>query len=84
MRCIRCHRKLTREPQDGMGPTCFAKSGGRLLPTYERDLLGFEIGPAADAAKARMRVLVNVLTVQARIDLRDAFAAARRRLGVWA
>lgn len=22
LRCIRCHRKLTRDPIEGMGPTC--------------------------------------------------------------
>jgi hypothetical protein len=83
LRCIKCHRKLTREPIDGMGPRCFAKAGKPAIPAHERDLFGFDIEKAATSASLRTRVLVNVLAAQARIDLRDAFAAARRRLGVW-
>lgn len=83
MRCSRCNRPLKHEPgPDGLGPTCAKQA--KPLPVHERDLFGFVPALAAEAATARLKVLVNVLAAQARIDLRDAFAAARRRLGVWA
>jgi hypothetical protein len=84
MRCIRCSRPLKNMGHDGMGPRCFAKAGKPAIEANERDLFGYDIDKAAVSASERTRVLVNVLAVQARIDLRDAFAAARRRLGVWA
>lgn len=81
MRCIRCHRPLTREPQDGMGPRCYAKAGMQAA-VHERDLFGFTPALACEAATARLRVFVSVLAAQARIDVLEAVAAARGRLGV--
>lgn len=37
MRCIRCHRKLTREPIDGMGPTCARQVLGRKPKREKRE-----------------------------------------------
>lgn len=82
MRCIRCHRKLTREPQDGMGPSCFAKYG-KPIPATERDLFGFDVAAAAKAAMERMRIHVAGLYVEARMEVAYQFAEARRRLGIW-
>lgn len=82
MRCIKCHRQLTREPIDGMGPVC-AK---RAKPTQliERDLFGFDIERAVSAAKLRCNVAVIMAAIDAGIAVKAQFAAARRRLGVWA
>jgi hypothetical protein len=81
MRCVKCHRPLKREPgPDGLGPVC-AKAA-KPIPAGERDLFGFDIEKAVLSAGLRTRVFVSVLAAQARIDLREAFAAARVRLGV--
>jgi hypothetical protein len=82
MRCLRCGRKLTRPPVDGLGPVC-AKNA-KAVPSCERDLFGFDIEAAAEAATTRLRILVSVLAAQARIDTREAFKAALGRLGVLA
>jgi hypothetical protein len=82
MRCIRCFRILKNPAHDGMGPRCFAKAGKPAIPAHERDLFGFSPEKAAESATLRLRVFVNALAAQARIDLRDAFAATRFRLGV--
>jgi len=80
-RCIRCSRPLKNPAHDGMGPTCYAKAA-KPIPAGERDLFGFDIEKAVLSAGLRTRVFVSVLAAQARIDLREAFAAARVRLGV--
>lgn len=83
MRCIRCHRLLRNTGQDGMGPRCFAKAG-KPIPTVERDLFGFDVPAAARAAVERVTVHVQQLVVEAHVAVRREFAAARRRLGLWA
>lgn len=37
MRCIRCNRKLTREPIEGMGPTCARAVLGRKPKREKRE-----------------------------------------------
>lgn len=83
MRCIRCHRTLKNPAHDGMGPTCYAKAG-KPIPSVERDLFGFNVALAAEAAMARVRVHIEILAVDAMMAVRQEFNAARRRLGVWA
>lgn len=82
MRCIRCHRPLTREPIAGMGPRCYAKAG-KPIPAHERDLFGYSVQKAAEAAAARVLVHVQQLAIEAHVAVRREFAAARRRLGIW-
>lgn len=83
LRCIRCHRKLTREPQDGMGRVCFAKAGAKPIPAHESDLFGFDIALATEAARELVRIFVAGLSINARIEMGYEFDKARRRLGVW-
>jgi hypothetical protein len=81
MRCLKCHRPLKNAPgPHGMGPTC--EKTAKPIPEVGRDLFGFDADSAAKAAGLRTRVFVNVRAAQARIDLREAFKAARQRLGV--
>jgi hypothetical protein len=83
-RCIRCHRPLKREGVDGLGPKCFAKVGKPAIPEHGRDLFGFDVEAAAQAASERVMVHIQSMAVDAAIAVRHSFAAARRRLGVWA
>jgi hypothetical protein len=80
LRCIKCHRPLKHPGVDGRGPTCAKKA--QPSPDGERDLFGYDIEKAAVGALLRTRVIINVLAAQARIDLREAFKAARGRCGV--
>lgn len=80
--CIRCHRPMKHASESGLGPKC-AKTV-KPVEKHERDLFGFNEALACEAARARVHVLIESLTVSARIAVRHEFAAARRRLGVWA
>lgn len=64
-----------------MGRVCAAKAGKPVLK-HERDLFGFNVALAAEAAAARVTVQIEVMTVSAVMAVRHEFAAARRRLGV--
>lgn len=79
-RCIRCHRPMKHATESGFGPVC----GKRALPvpTHERDLFGFDIEKAAQAALYRVGVHIESLAAEARGVLRQAFRGARKRLGV--
>lgn len=80
--CIACHRPLRLPSQDGYGPVCRKRM--KPIPCIDRDLFGFDVSAAADAARERIRIHIEVLTVDALMSVRDGFAAARRRAGVWA
>jgi len=82
-RCIKCHRTLKHATESGLGPVCFAKAG-KPIQTHERDLFGFDVALAAEAAFNRVVVHIEILAVDALMALRGEFAAARRRLGIWA
>lgn len=81
-RCIKCHRPLKHATASGMGPVCGKTA--KPTPTHERDLFGFNVALAAEAATVRVRVRIEVLAIEALMNLRGEFAAARRRRGVWA
>lgn len=82
MRCIRCHRPMKHATTSGMGPVC-GKSA-KPLPKVERDLFGYDVTAAAEAARETVRVHIEALAVDAQLEIRHAFAAARRAHGVWA
>lgn len=80
-RCIRCHRPLKRPTESGMGRICETRSAP--APVHERDLFGFDIDKAVQAAQHRLAVHIESMTVEARVAVRVAFRRARVRLGVW-
>jgi hypothetical protein len=80
-RCIKCHRPLMRETATGMGPVC-AKNAAPA-PVHERDLFGYDIDRALDAAHYLLRIQLLAAVVQAQWDVKHSFRAARVRLGVW-
>lgn len=83
--CSSCHRQLHNPPVivGGIpfGPKC-AKSA-KPIPCVDRDLFGFDVPAAAEAARERIRIHIEVLTVDALMAVRDGFRAARQRAGVW-
>lgn len=81
IRCVKCHRKLTRPPVNGMGPVC--AKGAKPIPAHDRDLFGYAVAQACEAASARVRVHVESLAIDAVIAMRHQVNAARRRLVVW-
>lgn len=86
MLCTRCHRQLRNAPVmlDGFafGPKC-AKAA-EPVASHERDLFGYSPELAARAASERIRIHIEVLTVDALMAVKREFAAARRRAGVLA
>lgn len=82
--CIRCHRPLKRPTETGMGATCAKKSKAQPVPAHERDLFGYDLDKAANAARYRLQVHVEGMAAEAHIAVKHEAAAARRRCGVWA
>jgi hypothetical protein len=80
--CLRCHRPLRNPSPTGYGPVCARIRGAAAPASVERDLLGYEIEDAVRVARYRVQVLIDGMAAEARIAVRHAFAAARRRLGV--
>jgi hypothetical protein len=80
--CVKCHRPMKQASPDGYGPVC--RRTVKAIQAVERDLFGFDVPAACAAASERVRVHVEGLAVDAVMALRHSFAAARRRLGVWA
>lgn len=78
--CSRCHRPLKRPTATGMGPVC-SKTAARP-PEHERDLFGYDVDKAAEAALFRVHLRIAVMTQEARKAVRDRFEQARIRLGV--
>jgi hypothetical protein len=68
--CSACHRPLRLPSPDGLGPVC---RRNRAAPASAADLFGF-----------RPEVFAQELADKALAEIGSGFAAARRRLGVWA
>lgn len=83
MRCIRCHRPLKFATETGMGSTCARKAGAQAVPAHDRDLFGFEIHKAVEAAIYRLRIALSCAVVDAHMDLQMQFRKARERLLGW-
>jgi hypothetical protein len=81
VRCVRCHRTLKHPTESGLGPVCGKRA--KPIQIVERDLFGFNITLAAEAATVRVMVHVESMAIDAVIAIRHEAAAARRRLGVW-
>jgi hypothetical protein len=81
--CVKCHRPLKHPTPTGMGRVC-ASRAAPPVSVHERDLFGYDVDKAADAALYRVRVLVDGMVAEAHVAVRREFAAARRRLGVQA
>ena len=78
--CIRCHRPLKRPTETGMGEVCARKAKEVPVPDHERDLFGYDIEKAVQAARYRLSVFIGTATVDAHIAVRRGFRAARERL----
>jgi len=76
-RCRRCHRPMKQDTD--LGPKCRRIAAAALA---ERDLFGHDIPAAAQAATERVRVCIEMAALDARMAIRYAAAAARRRCGV--
>jgi len=81
--CIKCHRPLKHATASGMGRVCESKSRPVPVPVY-RDLFGYDVEKAAQAAGARVQVHIESLAADAHAAVRRGFREARVRLGVWA
>jgi hypothetical protein len=50
---------------------------------HERDLFGFDIDKAVEAAQYRLSAHIRSMAIDAHIAVRRQFRQARVRLGVW-
>lgn len=80
--CTRCHRPLKRPTETGMGDVCARKAKAVPVPAHERDLFGYDLGKAEQAARYRLEVHVAVLVEDAHQAVRRGFRAARERMGL--
>jgi hypothetical protein len=71
LRCIKCHRKLTRESASGYGPVCAKKAA----PTA--DLFTSDV----DRAKGRMSLFINGLALEMSLSVKAGYLAALGRRG---
>ena len=78
MRCQRCNRPLKHPGV--FGPVCRKREAP--APAIERDLFGYDIDRAVQAARVSLALFIAWSVLDARIALRGEFEAARRRLGV--
>lgn len=62
--------------KSGMGPKCEKRSPP--APVVERDLFGYDIEKAAQAALQRVLARIEDMAAQARFELRIDFALIRR------
>lgn len=81
--CVRCHRPLKHPTESGMGRVCAAKSAPPVV-SAGRDLFGMNLDADIAAAQYRVRTYVEILAAEAHMAVKHGFAAARRRLGLWA
>lgn len=80
--CIRCHRPLKRPTETGMGPVCAKATKAQAL-VHERDLFGYEIDKAVEAALFRVELRIAVTAAEARKAVSRAFHRARVELLGW-
>ena len=78
--CIRCGRTLKRPTETGMGSTCARKAQAVPVPDHDRDLFGYDIEKAVQAARYRLSVFIGSAAVEAHIAVRRGFRVARERL----
>lgn len=78
--CLKCHRPLKRPTESGYGPVC-AKAAPPL-PEVCRDLFGYEIELAVQAAQVRLEFFIAIRAARERHAIGVEFSEARKRLGV--
>jgi hypothetical protein len=76
--CIKCHRPLRLPSPDGYGPVCRKA----IVQSTERDLFGFDIDRASEAACKRVVDFVASLAATAQTENRTWFKNASARFGV--
>lgn len=81
--CIRCHRPLKAPTATGMGEVCARKSREVPVPAHERDLFGYDLEKAVNAARYRLRVQIEGEAAEVLMAVRHGFRDARVALGVW-
>lgn len=79
MICSRCHRPLKHASSTGMGPVCAARFA-RPVPAHERDLFGYNIGAAVEAARYHLQVHIDSMAAEARMALRASYREALERI----
>jgi hypothetical protein len=72
-RCVRCHRALTREGVNGLGPTCLAKAA------QPQEAGMFDIEKSVANARRRVASHIKSMTDEAMAIVRLQFAWARER-----
>lgn len=75
--CIRCGRSMKHASESGLGPVCAKRA--KPAASVERDLFGFDVDKAAEAARHRLSVGVEVATIDALAVIRASARAARVR-----
>lgn len=78
--CLKCHRPLKRPTESGYGPVC-AKAA-TPLPEVSRDLFGYELEFAVQAALIRLEFFIAIRAARERHAIGVDFSEARKRLGV--
>jgi hypothetical protein len=81
--CTRCHRQLKQPTETGMGAVCARKTRIEPVPAHERDLFGYEIEKAAQAALYRLQVHIDSMAADAHMEVRKGFHRARVLLLGW-
>lgn len=82
--CIRCHCPLKVPTATGMGPVCARAARAQAPQKHERDLFGYDVEKAAQAALERIAISVEVSAANAHMAVKRQFAEARVRLLGWA
>lgn len=80
--CTNCGRALKNATETGMGPVCARRAKAVPVPEHDRDLFGYDIEKAVQAARYQLEVYVAVLVEDAHQAVRRGFRAARERLGL--
>ena len=78
--CINCGRTLKNATETGMGPVCARRAKAVPVPDHDRDLFGYDIEKAVQAAQYRVGVHIAVMAEDASQAVRRGFRAARERL----
>jgi hypothetical protein len=81
--CIRCKRPLRLPAVNGLGPVCAKRSAQPAPARVERDLFGYDIEAATDAAYLQVLLGIEIAAAEAQAAIRAQFHIARVRLGVW-
>ena len=82
--CIRCHRPLKRPTETGMGPVCARAMRTVPVPEHDRDLFGYDVEKAAQAARYVVQVLVESRAAEAYMGIKADYRRRMVQRGLWA